>query len=355
MAEAVAFPHASPGPVSCDETEPGAISMTMGRKVPSDDTRRAPDASKLNRLLVIAAAHTGNNVFTTPALRLIKRSFPHLQLDVIVLNRKSSGVFAGNGDIDRLLITSSKLRVKRIAKNYPFILCLNDKSEFLLDKVDTPYACVRGFYGANHHADEVLNFVAATLGLPVSDEDRQYHLAGASSLHPELEQALQTQVKPVVGIHLGCGKTAIHGWKFFYNKRGEHRKLWPLENYIELGRLLRERFPDCALVITGAKNEAFLARSFAREIPGTINLAGKTSANELFSSIEHTDVFVTHDCGVLHVASATQTPVVGLFGPTKPIQTGLYPVSERNRTLQKPEIADIRPGEVADQVAALIG
>jgi ADP-heptose:LPS heptosyltransferase len=63
-------------------------------------------------------------------------------------------------------------------------------------------------------------------------------------------------------------------------------------------------------------------------------------------------MFVTHDTGALHVACATGVPLVGLFGPTEPSQTGPYPRRPQDILLRKTKIEEIRPAEVCAAILA---
>jgi ADP-heptose:LPS heptosyltransferase len=83
-----------------------------------------------------------------------------------------------------------------------------------------------------------------------------------------------------------------------------------------------------------------------------INLIGKTSLLELAALMRQLRMFVTHDTGALHVACATGVPLVGLFGPTEPSQTGPYPRRPQDILLRKTKIEEIRPAEVCAAILA---
>jgi len=66
-----------------------------------------------------------------------------------------------------------------------------------------------------------------------------------------------------------------------------------------------------------------------------LNLAGKTTLQELCSLLKLCDAFLTNDTGPMHVAAAVGTPVVVPFGSTSPELTGPgLPGDPRHRLLK---------------------
>ena len=68
-------------------------------------------------------------------------------------------------------------------------------------------------------------------------------------------------------------------------------------------------------------------------------LAGKTTLGQAMALISLCDAFVTNDSGLMHVAAATKTPLVAIFGSTDAVATG--PFTERAIIVQKD--LDCRP------------
>ena len=55
-----------------------------------------------------------------------------------------------------------------------------------------------------------------------------------------------------------------------------------------------------------------------------INLAGRTSLREAIALIQQARLAVGPDTGLMHIAAAVRTPVVSLWGATRPQRTGPY-------------------------------
>jgi ADP-heptose:LPS heptosyltransferase len=82
------------------------------------------------------------------------------------------------------------------------------------------------------------------------------------------------------------------------------------------------------LVIAGGASERALAQGILDIVAApAANLAGRTSLEDLICLLAEAEVVVAGDTGPLHLAAALGTPVVGIYGPTDPANTG--PLSER--------------------------
>jgi ADP-heptose:LPS heptosyltransferase len=55
-----------------------------------------------------------------------------------------------------------------------------------------------------------------------------------------------------------------------------------------------------------------------------ILMAGKTTLTQAAALIEKCRLFISNDSGLMHVACAVHTPVIGLYGPTNHIKIGPY-------------------------------
>ena len=101
-------------------------------------------------------------------------------------------------------------------------------------------------------------------------------------------------------------------------------KCWPIDRYKKLASKILDD-DSCVVVFIGDQ----LAREPINEIcddllPRAINLAGKTTLNELVSVINEADLFITNDSGPMHIASALKKPLIAIFGSTSEILTGPY-------------------------------
>lgn len=88
---------------------------------------------------------------------------------------------------------------------------------------------------------------------------------------------------------------------------------WPSRNFAKSADILARRW-NAKVVLLGAAAEKELVDevSAAMEAPH-INLAGKTTLEQLIGVVKRCAVLVTNDTATMHIAAATGTPIVALF------------------------------------------
>lgn len=113
-------------------------------------------------------------------------------------------------------------------------------------------------------------------------------------------------------------------------------KRWP--HYAELAALLAA---DARIAIVGGSDDAPLAREIVTRVPGAIDATGRLSLLGSAELIRRAAVVVTNDSAPLHLASATGTPTVAIFGPTVPA-FGFGPLAPRSAIVGQ-ELLACRP------------
>ena len=145
-------------------------------------------------------------------------------------------------------------------------------------------------------------------------------------------------------------------------------KDWPAEKFVELVETLREERKVDVFILGGPGDRELGESMAARMGTDTWNLCGGHSLTELGAVLKQIDCLVCNDSGPMHYAAAVGTPLVALFGPTDPAQTG--PWGRGHLVLRPPEppggypdhrsykhmdhglIAGISVADVADAVRA---
>jgi ADP-heptose:LPS heptosyltransferase len=91
-------------------------------------------------------------------------------------------------------------------------------------------------------------------------------------------------------------------------------KDWGEENWERLLVFLSREMPDITLVLLGSAGEWERSEKMSRVwTGGHINLCGKTSPRISAAILERCRLFIGHDSGPMHLASAVGVPTLGLF------------------------------------------
>lgn len=93
---------------------------------------------------------------------------------------------------------------------------------------------------------------------------------------------------------------------------------WPLPHYAALATLLKRR--GWSVAYSGATSDAWVREGMAPS--GALDLIGKFELPETLGLCAEADLVVTHDSGPMHLAAASGTRVLALFGPTAPAEFG---------------------------------
>ena len=104
-------------------------------------------------------------------------------------------------------------------------------------------------------------------------------------------------------------------------KKRINYRAWPYYRWKELLDMMPK---NQKIVMVGASNEVEFFEPLKPYSENVIDLVGKISVVELVSVIEHAKALVVTDTGTAHIASAVNTPVFCLIGPTPAEQTGPY-------------------------------
>jgi len=101
---------------------------------------------------------------------------------------------------------------------------------------------------------------------------------------------------------------------------------WSAENYASLIDYVHEHH-DLNCVLTGgpADHEKEFATLIQKHCQNKlVNLVGQTTLKQLLAVLAHAEIVIAPDTGPVHMANASQTPVIGLYASSNPMRTGPY-------------------------------
>jgi len=103
---------------------------------------------------------------------------------------------------------------------------------------------------------------------------------------------------------------------------GSRKKCWPLRNFEELVKNLRERDPCFFVIFSGPAEDGKMQEEIADYVKGRgetcLHISGR-DLTTVASLLSLSHVYIGNDSGITHLASSVMTGrVIALFGPTDP-------------------------------------
>jgi heptosyltransferase-1 len=98
-------------------------------------------------------------------------------------------------------------------------------------------------------------------------------------------------------------------------------KRWPAARLAVIATELRARHGLMSVVLWGPGEEA-LAAEVVAGANGAAILSAKTTIADLVALARRAALMVSGDTGPTHIAAALGTPIVGIYGPTRPVRNG---------------------------------
>lgn len=295
--------------------------------------------SKLKNILIIMMGGIGNMIFLTPALKALRRALPSSSFCFLLGPYGAEKAIEGSNLIDKKIVIEPEkhkglagyARLIRELKKERFTLSITSTGT---NPVKSGLLCFlsgikfrsgenvggKGFFynfripfDKDRHEVESNIQLVQSLGIEVKDrslfvqrseEDRKFAR--------DLFAQHGLEGKLVIGMHPGSG---VHQAGF---------KRWPKERFSQLADKFISDL-EGAVILFGGAEEVGLAGDITKMMKSKpIVMSGKTSLAQTAALIEKCRLFISNDSGLLHVAGAMHTPVIGIFGPTDPKRTGPY-------------------------------
>ena len=281
------------------------------------------------KILLLQLKRIGDLILTTPAIAALRESFPDAHLTLIVSN-ECADILPAISDVDRILIARRSLRdmapfssVAATRFDYCIDFTRNDRSAFLtlLSRARRRVTS----YRIRDQSKTRARIYTDLVSVRVRDMHTiDYNLAlleplgaRAASSGPYLRLP-RTAHEKADGLRRDWNIT--RSYVILQPGSARQEKLWDPARWAEV----IDHFGLCNdldLVLTGgpsAHERAHIAAITKRARQKVIDVSGKTELLTLAALIAQAKLLVTVDSGPVHLAAATHTPQVILFGPTNP-------------------------------------
>ncbi|MBF0530783.1 MAG: lipopolysaccharide heptosyltransferase II [Deltaproteobacteria bacterium] len=294
------------------------------------------------KILIVKLSAIGDVVLSLPFLAALRHAYPQASISWVV-EEAASDLLCGHPDLDRVIIWRRKSWVRAIKQGRirsavkDFLTSLQairrEHYDLVIDlqglfKSGLIVYLSGGRRRLGFNRTRELSYLFINDRMPPYDIDRHALLRyldvagylGAFREKPEFHLPLNSSAAQVAGQLLSPSARLM----VILNPGAKWpSKLWPLESWQELARLLTAQ-SNLQVVLTGAGDEVVFNQKIAADLHGVIDLTGRTGLRVLAEIFRRAAVVICPDTGPMHLAAAVGTPVVALFGPTAPWRTGPF-------------------------------
>jgi heptosyltransferase-2 len=275
-----------------------------------------------NKVLVVAPAWIGDLIISSAFINALKKSHRDLQIDLLV-NENLSDIAMLFPNVTNIIISKTthgklsffyrlqlgfKLRRNNYSKSYiltnsfksaiiPFIAGIKDRISYLgeyryglvnrvIKKIDRKKGMVNRYLN-------ILNNEYTT------DLQPSFNI---NDSHKKIEEKYSINKKYIV-----ICPDAEYG----------PAKKWPVQNWVNLACNLITNYQVVFVGLdTSIKNKIN-----SLESTNIINLIGKTSLKDVVEVLSNAKCVVSNDSGLMHLSSAVDVPIVGIYGSSSPKYT----------------------------------
>lgn len=290
----------------------------------------------MRRILIIATRQIGDVLLTTPLVRAARERWPQARIELLGF-QGSLGMLAGNPGLDACIETPARLGLKggwhlarRLWRRYDLALVTQPSDRaHLLGWLAAPVrsgllpeasssnwwkrallrhaVTIAGDLGEVHVAREKLELLGPWREGPAPEP--QVDAPAASALPADLH----AQLRP--------GYIVVHAPSMWAYKQ------WPLEHYASLVLGLIGAGRQVVLSGSGSpRDQSCIAplRGLG-ERHQVLDASGRLDFAQLRRLLEGASLYIGPDTSVSHLAAATGTPTIALFGPTNPQRWAPWP------------------------------
>ena len=301
-----------------------------------------------NKIIISPLIGIGDVLMTTPALEIIKKNRPELEITYCAMSKGIYDVLERNPNIDNLVY-------------YPFMGKKSLPTLFrFLKEQSCRYSKNLNFYPSNRLHYNIVSLLTCApqrightyLRMNFSQlnwlknrtitEDDTLHCVeenirllkfldinvSADSIPPmniylnnqEIESGINYRKsiapsKCCIGVHAG---TSV--------MKGHAARRWSKENFSKVINNVK----DAHFLLFGTKEELGANQFICDNTePGRVTFVNSKTIREVAAIIRACDFFCSNDSGLMHLAAAVATPVIALIGPTNPLYIKPWKVTHK--------------------------
>jgi heptosyltransferase-1 len=281
----------------------------------------------IQKILLIRLRRIGDIILTTPAIRVLRENLPQAEISFIV-EEPYKELVEGNEDIDRIIVHQKSPKFREFLQSIKSIR--REKYDVVIDFHGGPRASLLALFSrARIKIGYQIKYKSFIYDIRIPRKPSEGYIHSAEN-HINLVRALGIQVTTLPSLRLPeAKKEEIDKIKEIISEKdleqtkivtihigaGNEFRQWGKERFAELIRLLSQ-ISNIQIILVGTpedrETEDYILKHASSPV---ISLLGKLTLRELKLIIARSFLFIGVDSGPMHIAAATSTPLVALFGP----------------------------------------
>ena len=256
------------------------------------------------KVLFITSTRIGDAVLSTSILSYLKNRFPHCSL-YIATGKTAALLFKNFNNVKKIFILEKKffkihwleLWSRTFLNKWDIVIDLRGSviSYFLFNKKKYVYKSIN----KNIHRLDELAILMKTKHLPLP-------------LIPVLKKDMKRISKDFLKLKNSIAIGASANWP---------AKIWPSKNFVKLIQMfLKEKQfgKKKSIVFFGSSKDLKNIKKITKHLKKfkVKNFCGKLNLIEVAAHLKKCKIFIGNDSGLMHIASASGIPTLGLFGPS---------------------------------------
>ncbi len=306
--------------------------------------------NKSKKILILRLSSIGDILLATPFIRQTRKAFPQSRIDFLIKeeyselleynpNTNSLKKFEANTGTHGLKVLKGTL----IENEYDYIFDLHNnlRTNYLLRGLGSEniyrvkknkliqFLYVK--FKVNHYRDTIPiaeRYLNVGKAAGIQDDGKGLEIIWNKETEESVNHILEengiNQDVPFYSVAPGAG---------FYTKR------WPIEYYKSFVESIMEKYRS-KVVVLGNENDSRQGKILT-ELENVIDLTGKLSLLQSAAVLSKSKALVSNDTGLMHMATAVNTPVLAIFGSTVK-EFGFYPYRSKSMVVENEDL-ECRP------------
>jgi heptosyltransferase-3 len=295
-----------------------------------------PIFKSVDSILLISTRQIGDLLLTTPLLHTLRLNYPTTKIDVLVFEGKQ-GILEGNSDLNEIIQVSEKPNfqeyrtlVRRILKKYDIAITTQAGDRPHLFALIAAKKRIGLIPSKKSH--QWWKKLLCIVWQELDDSDTHTVIQNLLlaermrlTLHYDVMLPRSARSNSYIKSQFNLdasnlGYVVIHPYPMW------QYKLWTIEGWKSLIAYLHSIGLHVVISSGNDVNELVYCKEITQSFSSMVtNLAGKTSFADASFLLQHSKAYIGMDTAMTHLAAASGTPTLAIFGPTNPVKWAPWP------------------------------